>query len=195
MKIAISSGKGGTGKTFIATNLSVLLSEQGRAVTYLDCDVEAPNGHLFLRPEVDLTERMTVRAPVCIDPEKCVHCGKCAEACHYNAIAVIKDKALLFQDLCHACGACGLVCPSGAVIEGDKEIGELRHGRSGRIGFHYGLLKTAVGGMSPRLISGLKLPARHRPDAICSPRPEAFGQHVQADWPGAGCRGESSRSG
>jgi len=156
MKIAISSGKGGTGKTFIATNLSVLLAGQGHAVTYLDCDVEEPNGHLFLKPEIGRTERMTVRAPLHIDSEKCIACGKCAEACHYNAIAVVKEKVLLFQELCHACGACSIVCPTDAVIEGDKDIGELRHGISGRIDFHYGLLKTAVGGMSPRLISGLK---------------------------------------
>lgn len=156
MKIAISSGKGGTGKTFIATNLAVLLSEEQHAVNYLDCDVEEPNGHLFLKPEIDRTERMTVRAPLGIDQETCIGCGKCAEACHYNAIAVIKEKVLLFGELCHACGACSTVCPVGAVIEGDKEIGELRHGTSGRVDFHYGLLKTAVGGMSPRLISGLK---------------------------------------
>jgi len=156
VKIAISSGKGGTGKTFIATNLSVLLAEQGHAVTYLDCDVEEPNGHLFLKPEIENTERMTVRAPLRIDQEKCIACGKCGEACHYNAIAVMKEKTLLFQELCHACGACSLVCPVDAVIEGDKEIGELLHGKSGKIDFHYGLLKTAVGGMSPRLISGLK---------------------------------------
>jgi len=156
MRIAISSGKGGTGKTFIATNLAVLLAEQARAVTYIDCDVEEPNGHLFLKPAIDRTEQMTVRAPLRIDPETCTACGKCADACHYNAIAVIKEKALLFQELCHACGACGIVCPVGAVIEGDKEIGELRHGKTGQIDFHYGLLKTAVGGMSPRLISGLK---------------------------------------
>ena len=156
ISIAISSGKGGTGKTFIATNLSVLLAGQGHAVTYLDCDVEAPNGHLFLKPEIGRTERMTVWAPVHIDQEKCIACGKCAQACRYNAIAVVKEKVLLFQELCHACGACSIVCPVDAVIEGDKEIGELRHGTSGRIDFHYGLLKTAVGGMSPRLISGLK---------------------------------------
>jgi len=156
MRIAISSGKGGTGKTFIATNLSVLLSEPGQSVTYLDCDVEEPNGHLFLKPEIERTERMTVKAPLRIDPETCIGCGKCAKACHYNAIAMIKEKALLFQELCHACGACSIVCPVGAVIEGDKEIGQLRHGKAGKIDFHDGLLKTAVGGMSPRLINGLK---------------------------------------
>ncbi len=156
MKIAISSGKGGTGKTFIATNLAALLAQRGRGVVYLDCDVEEPNGHLFLKPETERTERMTVPAPVSIDADKCIGCGRCAEVCHYNAIAVVKDKVLLFDELCHACGACSIVCPEGAIIEGDKEIGQIKHGRSGDIGFHYGLLKTAVGGMSPRLIAALK---------------------------------------
>jgi len=156
LKIAISSGKGGTGKTFIATNLAALLAQESKATTYLDCDVEEPNGHLFLKPTIERSEAMTVRAPLRMDPEACTGCGKCAQACHYNAIAVIKNKALLFPELCHACGACALVCPTGAVIEGDKEIGELLHGKSGEVDFHYGLLKTAVGGMSPRLIRGLK---------------------------------------
>jgi len=156
MKIAISSGKGGTGKTFIATNLGVIASDQGEAVTYLDCDVEEPNAHLFLKPVDETSERMTVRSPVRIDSDKCTACGKCVVACRYNALALVKGKVLLFGELCHACGACGLVCPEGAVIEGDKEIGELRHGRSGRIAVHYGLLKTAAGGMSPRLIHALK---------------------------------------
>jgi len=156
MKIAISSGKGGTGKTFVATNMAFLADEQGEEVTCLDCDVEEPNGHLFLKPVNEWTERMTVRAPVQIDPDKCTACGKCAAACHYNALAIVKGKVLLFDELCHACGVCSLVCPEDAITEGDKEIGELRHGKSGQIGFHYGLLKTAAGGMSPRLIQALK---------------------------------------
>ena len=156
MKIAISSGKGGTGKTFIATNMAAVLAEQGEVVTYIDCDVEAPNGHLFLKPTIERTERMTVRAPISFDQDLCIGCGRCAEACNYNAIAVVKGKVLLFGELCHACGACSIVCPVGAVIEGDKEIGTLMHGKSGSIEFHYGLLKTAVGGMSPRLIAALK---------------------------------------
>jgi MinD superfamily P-loop ATPase len=156
MKIAVSSGKGGTGKTFIATNLASLAAEAGEHVTYLDCDVEEPNGHLFLTPENERAERMTVRAPAEIDAEKCTACGRCAAACQYNALAVIKGQVLLFPELCHACGVCDLVCPEGAVVEGDKPIGELRHGTSGPIDFHYGLLKTAAGGMSPRLIHALK---------------------------------------
>lgn len=156
MKIAISSGKGGTGKTFIATNLAVMAASLGEKVTYLDCDVEEPNGHLFLKPSGVARERMTVRSPLRIAPDKCTSCGKCVEACRYNALALIKGKVLLFDELCHACGVCSLVCPDGAVVEGDKEIGELLHGKSGDIAFHYGLMKTAAGGMSPRLIHALK---------------------------------------
>ena len=156
MKVAISSGKGGTGKTFIAANLAAMAAQDDEDVVYLDCDVEEPNGHLFLKPEGETAERMTVRAPVRIDADKCTACGKCVKACHYNALALIKEKVLLFGELCHACGVCSLVCPEGAVVEEDKEIGELRHGRCGKISFHYGLLKTAAGGMSPRLIHALK---------------------------------------
>jgi len=169
MKIAVSSGKGGTGKTFIATNLAAIASDLGEDVTYIDCDVEEPNGHLFLKPEGETRERMTVRAPVSIVPNKCTGCGKCVAACHYNALALIKGKVLLFGELCHACGVCSLVCPEGAVIEADKDIGELRHGMSGNIPFHYGLLKTAAGGMSPRLIRALKQHSREGVTLLDSP--------------------------
>lgn len=156
MKIAVSSGKGGTGKTFIATNLATLAAQRGRAVTYLDCDVEAPNGHLFLKPVIESTESMTVRTPVRFDQEKCTACGKCVTACHYNALALIKEKILFFPELCHACGACVVACPEDAVIEGDSEIGTLKHGLSGDIKVHYGLLRTAAGSMAPRIIHALK---------------------------------------
>jgi len=156
MRIAISSGKGGTGKTFVATNLAALAAERGGAVTYVDCDVEAPNGHLFLKPEIGQTERITVRTPVRVDEVRCTACGRCVGACHYNALALIRGKVLFFPELCHACGACAVACLNNAVVEGDTEIGELRHGHSGTIDFHYGLLKTAAGGMSPRLIRALK---------------------------------------
>jgi MinD superfamily P-loop ATPase len=155
-KIAISSGKGGTGKTFVATNLAAILAEQGEKVRYLDCDVEAPNGHLFLKPLIDKEENVMILSPVGVDEEKCISCGDCAEACHYNAIAVVKEKVLFFRELCHVCGACQVVCPIDAVIEEDRKIGALRHGLSGPIDFHYALLETAEGGMSPRLVKKVK---------------------------------------
>ena len=156
MRIAVSSGKGGTGKTFIATNLAVVAAGRGESVTYLDCDVEAPNGHLFLKPEVERTERIKVPMPAGFDEERCTGCGLCVAACHYNALALVKGRVLLFPELCHACGACVVACPQDAVVEGEREIGTLAHGRSGEIEFHYGLLKTGAGGMSPRLIRAVK---------------------------------------
>ncbi|MFW5861338.1 MAG: P-loop NTPase [Spirochaetota bacterium] len=156
VKIAISSGKGGTGKTFIATNVARVLAKNGRQVRYLDCDVEEPNGHLFLNPVINHQEDAVVYSPTGIDNEKCTGCGLCEENCMYNAIAVINNKALLFQDLCHICGACTLVCPENAIIEEDRIIGTLLHGTSDTIDVHYGLLKTGEGGMSPRLIKKVK---------------------------------------
>ena len=155
-KIAISSGKGGTGKTFIATNIAVILAEKGKKVRYLDCDVEEPNGHLFLKPQIDEEEDVTLLSPVGVDEEKCISCGDCAEVCHYNAIALVKENVLVFKELCHVCGACQVVCPTDAVIEEDRKIGVLRHGKSGSIAFHYALLETAEGGMSPRLVKKVR---------------------------------------
>lgn len=155
-QIAISSGKGGTGKTFIATNIAVTLAKKGKEVSYLDCDVEEPNGHLFLKPQIDKEEDVTILTPVGVDEEKCIYCGDCAEVCHYNAISVLKDKVLFFKELCHVCGACQIACPTEAVIEEDRIIGVLRHGKSGSISFHYALLETAEGGMSPRLVKKVK---------------------------------------
>ena len=168
LTIAISSGKGGTGKTFIASNVAAVLSdtlsdpllnnnvEYGSKIRYLDCDVEEPNGHLFLKPDIYDEEDIMLSSPAGVDENRCIGCGKCAEVCNYNAIAVIKEKVLFFNDLCHVCGACKIVCPTNAIIEKDRKIGILRHGRSGKIDFHYALLETAEGGMSPRLIKRVK---------------------------------------
>ena len=156
MNIAVSSGKGGTGKTFISTNIASVLADRGERVTYLDFDVEEPNGQLFLKPDIYKEEDVMVVAPCGVDESKCVKCGKCAEACNYNAIAVVNDKVLFFPELCHVCGGCGIVCPVDAVIEKEKKIGTLRHGKSGKIGVHYALLETAEGGMSPRLVKKVK---------------------------------------
>ena len=156
MNIAISSGKGGTGKTFISTNIAAVLAKKGEKVRYLDCDVEEPNGHLFLKPEIHKEEDVTLIAPCGVDEEKCINCGKCAEACHYNAIAIVNEKVLFFNELCHVCGGCKIVCPVDAIIEKKRKIGVIRHGKSGTIDFHYALLETAEGGMSPRLVKKVK---------------------------------------
>lgn len=154
--IAISSGKGGTGKTFVATNIAAILAGKGTKVRYLDCDVEAPNGHLFLDPQIDEEEDVVILSPVGVDETKCIDCGECSKACHYNAIAAVKGKFLFFRELCHVCGACQVVCPTDAIVEHDRKIGVLKHGNSGPIAFHYALLETAEGGMSPRLIKKVK---------------------------------------
>jgi MinD superfamily P-loop ATPase len=156
ISIAISSGKGGTGKTFISTNLAKVLSEKQYKVRYLDCDVEEPNGHLFLNPVIRKEKNVNLISPVEVDNEKCINCGKCAEVCQYNAIAVVKDKVLIFKELCHVCGGCVIACPVDAVIEKERKIGVVKEGSSGDIEMYYALLETAEGGMSPRLVSRVK---------------------------------------
>ncbi|MBN1412364.1 MAG: P-loop NTPase [Spirochaetales bacterium] len=154
--IAISSGKGGTGKTFIATNIARVLEKSGRAVRYLDCDVEEPNGHLFLKPAIDKREDVMLLSPHEVDETKCDACGECVKACQYSALALIKKSVLVFKNLCHACGACSIVCPHNAIIKKERKIGEMLSGNSGSIDFHYALLETGEGGMTPRLIKKVK---------------------------------------
>jgi len=163
MNITIASGKGGTGKTLVATNLAAIWSAAGREVTYLDCDVEAPNGHLFLKPRIEKEEAIEILSPVSVDPDKCTKCGLCAKACTYNAIAVTPKEVIIFPELCHVCGACTIVCPENAIIEKVKKIGHLLHGsrlnsleEGVTMDYHYALLETGEGGMSPRLISRVK---------------------------------------
>ena len=116
MKIVIASGKGGTGKTTIATNLAVSLSHVGQKVQYLDCDAEEPNGHIFLKPEIEASEDVTIGVPE-VDMDKCNGCGKCSRLCQYSAIVCVKGKVLVFEELCHSCGGCMAICPEGAIIE------------------------------------------------------------------------------
>ena len=156
MKIAISSGKGGTGKTFISTNIARTLEKTGEKVRYLDCDVEAPNGHLFLKPEIHQEEVVRLLSPVGVDAEKCIACGKCVEACKYGARALINKRILFFQNMCHICGACTIVCPVNAIVEDHREIGRIIFGHCGQIDMVYALLKTGEAGMSPRLIQKVK---------------------------------------
>ncbi|OQX52864.1 MAG: cobyrinic acid ac-diamide synthase [Candidatus Omnitrophica bacterium 4484_213] len=156
MNIAISSGKGGTGKTFIATNLARIFSERFSQVCYLDCDVEEPNGHLFLSPQEVEEEEVKLPAPSEVDEQKCINCGKCAEVCSYNAIAVLKNKVLIFKELCHACGACSIVCPANAIVEKERKIGVVKKGKNKNLNIYYALLGTAEGGMSPRLVKKVR---------------------------------------
>jgi MinD superfamily P-loop ATPase len=135
MVIAVASGKGGTGKTTIAVGLALSLED----VQFLDCDVEEPNAHIFLKPEITHTEQVNIPVPK-VDEDRCTYCGKCAEICVYNAIAVIKERVLLFSELCHGCGGCKLLCPEDAIEEVGRPIGVLQKGKSGSILFTHGKL-------------------------------------------------------
>jgi len=154
MKIAIASGKGGTGKTTIATNLAVSLSQRGQRVQYLDCDAEEPNGHIFLKPEVETSEDVTVGVPE-VDMDKCTGCGKCGQLCQYSAIICLKDKPMVFEQLCHSCGGCMAICPEGAITEKQRKIGIAEFGKSN--GMYFGHGKLNIGAIqTPALIRYVK---------------------------------------
>ncbi|MBT3278523.1 MAG: P-loop NTPase [Phycisphaerales bacterium] len=154
MNIAIASGKGGTGKTTIATNLAFVASQQGQTVSYLDCDVEAPNGDIFLKPTVENDEPIFVKVPK-VDETKCIACGQCEAICQFSAIVVMNKTVLTFPDLCHSCGGCWEVCPFGAITQGREEIGRLQQGKAGSIEFCQGRLKIGTM-MSPPVIHAVK---------------------------------------
>jgi len=138
MIISVASGKGGTGKTLVA--ISLALSLRGRAkVQLLDCDVEEPNDHVFLHAAINQSQPVFLPIPK-IDETKCTYCGKCAEVCAYNAIAVIKKKVLVFPELCHGCGACSYLCPESAISEEGKQIGVVETGNSEDVDFVQGRL-------------------------------------------------------
>jgi MinD superfamily P-loop ATPase len=159
MKIAVASGKGGTGKTTVAVNLA--LASEGK-VRLLDCDVEAPNCHLFVHPEIEQTSPVTVLMPR-IDPEKCDGCGECGRFCEFNAIANIGKKVLFFPEMCHGCGGCTLVCPRQAITEEEHAIGMLEEGRAGKLDFVQGRLNIREM-MAPPIIDAVK--SKARPDAL-----------------------------
>ncbi len=153
MIISIASGKGGTGKTTVAINLALALSDS-QSLKFLDCDVEEPNAYFFLKPE--LSQKIPVSIPVPeINEKKCNFCGKCAEICEYNALAVLKDTVLVFAELCHGCGGCTLLCPKKAIAEKDRQIGIMEIGSTGRITFTHGKLNIGEA-MSPPLIREVK---------------------------------------
>lgn len=147
MIISIASGKGGTGKTTVATNLVLSLE---REVMLLDCDVEEPNAHLFIQPSLGEAERVTSPVPE-VDESRCNLCGKCGEICQFKAIVVIGNTVLPFQELCHGCGGCMEVCPEGAISETGRELGVIEKGRRGHVGFIHGRLRVGEA-MAPPLI-------------------------------------------
>lgn len=159
MKIAVASGKGGTGKSTVSTNLAYFLSKiykdvAQKEVCLLDCDVEEPNCHIFMKPDFTYSEKVFVPVPE-INPEKCIACGKCAEVCQYNALAFVKDKVLVFKELCHGCGSCKLICPVGAITESGREVGVVESGYAETFNFIHG--KSRIGeAMSPPLIKAVK---------------------------------------
>ncbi len=154
MQLAIASGKGGTGKTTVALNLAYIASQQGKAVQYLDCDVEEPNGHLFLNPEIEETRSVGMPVPE-VDESKCTGCGLCREICQYNAITCFNKMVLVFPELCHGCGGCTLVCPENAITEKSRSVGIVEKGKSGNIQFVHGKLRIGEA-MSPPLIREVK---------------------------------------
>lgn len=138
MVIAVASGKGGTGKTTIAINLALSVPSS----VYLDCDVEEPNGHLFLKPDIEFYETVFRLFPE-IDGERCTYCGECASLCEFNALMILKNHCMVFTEMCHSCGVCAHFCPEGAIREIEYPIGTLRKGvvNSHDIHFFDGSLK------------------------------------------------------
>lgn len=144
MKIAVLSGKGGTGKTLVAVNLSAAAPE----ALYVDCDVEEPNGHLFFKPEVEETVPVSVSLPQ-FDKSKCVGCRICVNFCAFNALAFIGGKPLLFPDVCHSCGGCAKLCPQKAITEVLHSVGQVAIGNSGNVTVFSGQMETGNASGTP----------------------------------------------
>jgi MinD superfamily P-loop ATPase len=146
MITTVASGKGGTGKTTVAVSLALSLAENGQGRSenhplFLDCDVEAPNAALFLRPTIETRCNVGQMIPE-VDLEACTYCGRCAEVCQYHAIAVVGEKVLVFPELCHGCGSCALNCPTRAIHEILKVTGTIERGWAGSIEFAQGTLNV-----------------------------------------------------
>lgn len=169
MKIAIASGKGGTGKTTIAVNLALTIASSGKPVTLLDCDVEEPNCHLFLKPEITGSHPVALSQPMVLE-ERCNGCGVCAQVCEYHALVVMAGQVLVFRELCHGCGACSLLCPEKAIVEEGHPIGVVEEGVSGGIRFIQGRLNIGEV-MTPAVIRAVRVQAENRGDCLIDSPP------------------------
>lgn len=143
MRIAVLSGKGGAGKTLVAVNLAVVAKE----AVYVDCDVEEPNGRLFLKPEGVTTSEVRTMLPS-FDASRCTGCRACVRFCRFNALFYIKDKPMVFPGICHSCGGCRMVCPAGAVTETPRPVGHVEEGRRGAV-------RVVTGVLNPGEASGV----------------------------------------
>jgi len=153
MIISIASGKGGTGKTLIATSLALSLKDS-HDVRLLDCDVEEPNDHIFLKPVITGSEPVNIPVPH-VNEDVCARCGECARVCAYHAVAVLDNRVLTFPQLCHGCGACSYLCPEKAISEEPRQMGVVEWGHANGIGFVRGIL-TVGEAMAPPVIRKVK---------------------------------------
>ncbi|SFG81957.1 MinD superfamily P-loop ATPase, contains an inserted ferredoxin domain [Desulfotomaculum arcticum] len=155
MIISVASGKGGTGKTTVAVGMALALQSIDNQVTFLDCDVEEPNGHIFIKPDMQKNEDVYIQVPE-INREKCDYCGKCAELCAFNALLVASESVVVFHELCHGCGGCNYFCPQGAVNLIPKKIGTIEVGSAAEgLNFAHGMLEIGVP-LSPPLVDAVK---------------------------------------
>lgn len=157
MKLAVLSGKGGTGKTLVSVNLAAVAKDS----VYVDCDVEEPNGHLFFKPTGIEIEKVAIKIPV-VDEDLCLGCRKCVDFCKFNALAAIVNKLLVFDDICHSCGGCIMLCPSKALTEKDKVIGEIKTGISEEVKVISGILNTGEASGIPIIKKLLKKTAAEK---------------------------------
>jgi MinD superfamily P-loop ATPase len=169
LRIAIASGKGGTGKTTVATSLAVVLAEAGATTAYVDCDVEEPNGHLFLKPTIRTGHEVSIPVPQ-VDPARCGLCGACGEACRYSAIVALPNKVLTFPKLCHGCGGCTLACVRGAIREVARPTGVVEEGVAGRVTFVHGRLGVGEA-MAPPVIRAVLAAAPEQGTVIIDAAP------------------------
>ncbi|MEG1538154.1 MAG: 4Fe-4S binding protein [Clostridiales bacterium] len=150
MKVAVLSGKGGTGKTFVAVNLAAVAEK----ATYIDCDVEEPNGRLFFKPQNTITQAVTTLLPR-FDVEKCTGCRTCVTRCRFNALVLVKGRPLLFPEICHSCGGCVLFCPERAITESVKQVGTVEWGESGNVRVVTGMMKVGEASGIPLIKAAL----------------------------------------